>query len=185
MRLQSSGFSLVEVVIALGIVSFAFVGLFGLLPVGLNAFNNSIDATVESQIAESVITQVKQARFSTLFDTFNDANGNYNDTKSSTTKPKPPETGFYYDDQGKPVTDNPIASGVDPKSLNYVYSAGVQVYYNSGLPVSKAPSDSSIASGTYSQLQPQSMATVVVTVRKISAPNSPRVYITYINNNGL
>ena len=104
----SGGFSLIEVVLALGVVAFAFVALFGMLPVGLNAFNNSIDSTIESQIAESVMSQLRQAKFSQLYTL-------YNDTQAANITPRhrpflfqavypafmPPQPGFYYDDQGQ------------------------------------------------------------------------------------
>ncbi|MBN8709303.1 MAG: hypothetical protein BGO12_18985 [Verrucomicrobia bacterium 61-8] len=48
-------FSLVEVVIALGIVSFAMMGIVGLLVVGMNTFRASIDTSVQSRIAQKVI----------------------------------------------------------------------------------------------------------------------------------
>lgn len=48
----SSAFSLVEVVLALGIVSFAMISLLGMVPLGLQTFRKSIDTTVQSQIAQ-------------------------------------------------------------------------------------------------------------------------------------
>ena len=175
----SRGFSLIEVVLSLGIVSFAFVGLFGLLPVGLNAFTNSVDSTVESQIAENVLTNVKQAKFSSL--------PGLVDQNAGANPALPPVQGFYFDDQGKAVTSNP--SPTTPAS--YVYSAGVQVYYNSSIPAGATPSSISIQSSTSAQTtasQSQTaapMATVIVTIRKVSNPSATRVYTSYVANNGL
>ena len=60
------GFSLIEVTIALGVVSFALIALFGLLPTGLTTFRSSIDRSVASQIAQNIISQARQTEFSSL-----------------------------------------------------------------------------------------------------------------------
>jgi len=161
---RRAAFSLVEVVLSLGIVSFAFVGLLGLLPIGLNTFNNSIDATVESQIAQGVLAEVKQAKFSQL--------STLNAGSASVMTPTP---GFYFDDQGKPVTSNPTSS----VPSGYIYCAGVQVYYNSTLPAGVQPSSTTT---TYDKAN---IATVVVTVNKISTPGAARVFTSFVANNGL
>jgi len=208
--LQKGGFSLIEVVLALGVVSFAFVALFGLLPVGLNAFNNSIDSTVESQIAESVMTQLRQEKFSQLYGSFNDSAQSTNTSSGQPSFYKPttvsyqiPSTGFFYDDQGNflgLVQQNPPAGTLNPISSpvstwNTIYTAGVQVYYDpwvasagsvSAPPFNIQPTNTIIASGTsVNPITPQPMATVVITVRKVSSPNVARIYTGYIVNNGL
>ena len=60
------GFSLIEVTIAMGVVSFALIALFGLLPTGLSTFRSSIDRSVASQIAQNIISQARQTDFSSL-----------------------------------------------------------------------------------------------------------------------
>ncbi len=57
-RQGSPAFSLVEVVIALGVVAFAIVAIFGALPVGLNASHSSQDDTRSGQIAQDVLTSL-------------------------------------------------------------------------------------------------------------------------------
>lgn len=61
-----SGFSLVEVVLALTIVAFAFVGLMGLLPTGLGNFRSAVDRTMSGQIFQRVLTDAEQADFDTV-----------------------------------------------------------------------------------------------------------------------
>jgi len=61
-----SAFSLVELALALGIVSFAFVGIFGLIPTGLNTFHQAMDTSIGSQIAQRVISDVQQTDFDKL-----------------------------------------------------------------------------------------------------------------------
>jgi uncharacterized protein (TIGR02598 family) len=204
-RLRAGAFSLIEVVLALGVVAFAFVALFGMLPVGLNAFNNSIDSTTEAQIAENVMAQLRQEKFSQLYAEFNDsaasANGTPSFIKAYSQAYVPPATGFYYDDQGNFlafVQQTPQTGTINPVSTppsNWIYAAGVQVYYDTWTvtsgnatapPFGVQPWTSSAAvSTTLNPTTPQPVATVVITIRKLSSPNVARIYTGYIGNNGL
>lgn len=65
---KRSGFSLVEVVIAMGIVSFAMVSMMGLIPVGLTTFHQAVDATVVAQIAQGVLNEAQLTPFDQLSD---------------------------------------------------------------------------------------------------------------------
>lgn len=62
------GFTLVEVVLAIGIIALAFVPVLGLLPVGANVAREAIDTTVESQITQLMTNQAQQTDFSSLKD---------------------------------------------------------------------------------------------------------------------
>lgn len=61
-----AGFSLVEVSLAIGVVAFAFLAVFGLLPAGMTTFRRAIDTSVGSQIAQRVIDDAEQTDFTTL-----------------------------------------------------------------------------------------------------------------------
>jgi uncharacterized protein (TIGR02598 family) len=63
---QRDGFSLVEVVLAVGIVAFAFVGVLALLPTGMSVFHQSLNISVGSQIAQRVINDAQQTDFTQL-----------------------------------------------------------------------------------------------------------------------
>ena len=58
-----AGFSLVEVVLALGIVSVAFIPLMGLLPTGLSAMWGAMDETLASQIIQEIGNEIQQSDF--------------------------------------------------------------------------------------------------------------------------
>jgi len=60
------GFSLVEVVLALGVVAFAFVAILGLIPAGMGTFRQAINISVCSQIGQKVIGDAFQADYDTL-----------------------------------------------------------------------------------------------------------------------
>lgn len=49
-----AGFSLVEVTIAIGIVSFAMVSILGLMPVGLSTMRQAMDQTTEAQLVRKI-----------------------------------------------------------------------------------------------------------------------------------
>jgi uncharacterized protein (TIGR02598 family) len=85
----SNSFSLVEVTVALGVTAFCLVAVFGLLPVGLKANQNSISQTAAASILSAVIADMRATpknapssiQFGITFGT---------------------ETTLYFDNEGKP-----------------------------------------------------------------------------------
>jgi uncharacterized protein (TIGR02598 family) len=85
----SNSFSLVEVTVALGVTAFCLVAVFGLLPVGLKANQNSISQTAAASILSAVIADMRatpksassSVQFGITFGT---------------------ETTLYFDNEGKP-----------------------------------------------------------------------------------
>ena len=65
-KANSKGFSLVEVTLAVGIVSFVFLTILGLLPTGLRTFTSAIESSVGGQILQRVINEAQQTDFDTL-----------------------------------------------------------------------------------------------------------------------
>lgn len=63
---RKSGFSLVEVVLALGICSFAMVAIVGMIPVGLSTFKDAMNTTVQSQIVQRIAGDVLLADYQNL-----------------------------------------------------------------------------------------------------------------------
>lgn len=104
-----SGFSLVEVVLALGIMSFALMGIVGLLPVGLNHFRKAVDLTVQAQIAQALTADMQRAPYADI---------------SNMAQPST----YYYDEEGNSTT-------VDRK----IYTATTQVVMDSELNELLAP----------------------------------------------
>jgi uncharacterized protein (TIGR02598 family) len=66
MQYPRSAFSLVEVVLALGILSVGFLAIVGLLPVSLAIFRQSSEDTVSTQIVQQILTESQQTPFSRL-----------------------------------------------------------------------------------------------------------------------
>src|SRR3954451_24442826 len=56
--LTNRAFSLVEVVLALGVVSFAIVAILGVIPVGLRTGHSAQDQTRSAQIAQDILASL-------------------------------------------------------------------------------------------------------------------------------
>jgi uncharacterized protein (TIGR02598 family) len=56
----------VEVTLAIGIVAFAFVALFALLPVGLSTFRQAMDTSVTAQIFQRIVSEAQETDFDSL-----------------------------------------------------------------------------------------------------------------------
>jgi uncharacterized protein (TIGR02598 family) len=114
-RPHCAGFSLVEVVLAIGIIAFAFVPLMALLPLGLDTSRKAVDATVEAYIAQQLTTEAQQMDFSVLISpaTSTDFTG----SGSTSTAP------MYFDSQG-----NKTSKG------GAIYEAGFAIAASTSLP---------------------------------------------------
>lgn len=93
-----AAFSLVEVVMAIGIVAFAFISVLGMIPTGLSTFRQAMNTSVGSQIAQRVINDAQQMDFLTLS---NQTSGSFR----------------YFDDQGNELDVS--AQGDAPSNAIY------------------------------------------------------------------
>ena len=101
---RSGGFSLVEVTLAIGIVAFAFVALFALIPVGLTTFRQAMDTSVGAQIVQRVVSDAEQTDFDLL------VNGGLGGTTGGDTYYLLPLR--YFDDQGNELLEADKAKGI-------------------------------------------------------------------------
>lgn len=93
-RTNQKGFSLVEIVMAIGIIAFAFVALFGLLPVGLKVFRESVDQANETWILQSLNSMAQTTAWSKLPELGHDQGGDI----------------YYFDEEGR-LTDTEARPG--------------------------------------------------------------------------
>ncbi len=77
------GFSLIEVTLALGIVSFALITILGVMPVGLNSLRDAVDETTESQIIRQIGAEATLLPFASI----------QTEMEGKT---------YYFDDEGQP-----------------------------------------------------------------------------------
>jgi uncharacterized protein (TIGR02598 family) len=62
-RLFSRGFTLAEVMIAMGIVATVMVGLLGMIPLGVRSVREATNLTITGRIAQEVIGNIQQANW--------------------------------------------------------------------------------------------------------------------------
>lgn len=121
---KSQGFSLVEVVLSLGIISFAIVAILGLFPVAMNSAKDSRQDTHSAFVVQSVLGQIKSLSASNA----TIQNGtNFSDTQSINLV-TPASYYVIYDEYGLPVARGSAAiytSGGGPASG--VYQAEIAV----------------------------------------------------------
>jgi uncharacterized protein (TIGR02598 family) len=72
--LSGRAFTLVEVVLALGVVSFGLISMLGLLTVGLKTFHDAMSQTTETEIAQQISNQLQLANFSSISGIKNSSN---------------------------------------------------------------------------------------------------------------
>ncbi len=88
LTIRRRAFSLVEVTLAMALVSFAVITVIGLMPIGLTALHRVIDTTEEAQIVRQIGAQAALTPYSTLNATFSGQT-------------------FYYDQDGVLLTNSP------------------------------------------------------------------------------
>ncbi len=105
-----AAFSLIEVVLALGIVAVTFVPVAGLLPLGLQSYHDANDNTIKAEIFQRIVNELQQTDFASL-----------------TSSPNPPYR--YFDYQGNEVT----------ASEQYIYQVNTRIGSTTDLPEGAQP----------------------------------------------
>lgn len=80
------GFSLIEVVIAMGVLAFAMIAILGLMPAGLKSFRDTMDKNGQALILQYVSGELSRSW--------------------SNTSPAPYTTNYYFDDEARPLTSS-------------------------------------------------------------------------------
>ena len=88
-----AAFSLVEVVLAIGVVAFGFIAIFALVPAGMGIFRESMDTSVSAQIVQRVVSDATETDFEQLI-------ASKDNTVSGSYYALPVR---YFDDQGTEV----------------------------------------------------------------------------------
>ncbi len=139
-----SAFSLVEVVLAIGIVAFAFVALLALLPMGLSNFRKAMNASIGSEIGQRVFNDLQQTDYDTLLKQANvapAAEASYPSEASPSKFGSGSLPHRYFDDDGNEVIIPGLTAGTDPspaqRNANHIlYDVHSQVILTSQIPSS-------------------------------------------------
>ncbi|MCE9611796.1 MAG: hypothetical protein K8R23_16470 [Chthoniobacter sp.] len=100
-------------VLAIGIVAFAFVGLLALLPVGMGIFREAMETSVSTQIAQRIISDLTETEFDQLI--ANPISGNFYTLPLR-----------YFDDQGTEVRVTNPAGPTDLERVIILYTVRVR-----------------------------------------------------------
>lgn len=149
---QQSAFSLVEVVLALGVISFAIVAILGILPIGLQTGHSAQDETRAAQIAQivlsSIASQASQNFQNVALPTTSPSPAPTLDLSSSTTSPTLPAPNatpvavLYADNNGQIILADTNPASTPPPAATFSISVFTDNY--SAAP-SPAPFDSGYA----------------------------------------
>ena len=78
-RRTSDGFSLIEVVIAVGIFAFVIIPVIGLVSGGMKNLRQSMDDTVRADIAREIVGEALRSPYTNVVATWNGSNNYYTD----------------------------------------------------------------------------------------------------------
>ena len=149
---KDAGFSLVEVTLAMGLVSFALLTILGIMPVGMNTLRQATEQTVESQIVQKIGGEASLTSFGQLGTNFSNKT-------------------FYYDDQGRYLTN----AGAAPTSTRYWVKPTItnSIYPGSGNAPTATPATESIKAVRIEIMSgPSASALKATNVYTIQIPNS-------------
>lgn len=139
---KRSGFSLVEVALAIAVVSFAVIGILSLMSSGLGNYRQVMDTTIAAQIAQRIINDAEQSDFKNLTDVAGQKNNRQMQEMESGGKvfsfraPKIQYPAFrYFDDQGKEIVSRNVDGMLDARQkFNAVYWVNVRIVPRAVLP---------------------------------------------------
>jgi uncharacterized protein (TIGR02598 family) len=106
-RIDSTAFTLIEVVFSLGICSFALVGMLGLMILGLVTQRQSMDYSTEAVIAQKLNAEAQTLDFSSVTNTSSTYRANFQKNR-------------YFDESGSELNNTTVPNG-------YVYKATLAV----------------------------------------------------------
>lgn len=104
------GFSLIEIVVALGVISFALVGIMGLFPAAMKSALESQRETRATLIAQQIYSDLRSGTGTNAPLTINSTGGSRVWTNLNLSTPS--TTQIYYSDSG-----NPVGTSETPSSL--------------------------------------------------------------------
>ena len=146
---NTRGFSLIEVAIAVSILTVCLVALIGLLPAGMSNFRKAMDTTTTAQIAQRILHDMEQAEFDEVIDLASlslDSNGqpkaHFSFLAPKVSSAANGQARRYFDDQGGELipSDGKTLSTLQKRSAAYTVLVRI-------IPRAELPSKSDIGGG--------------------------------------
>lgn len=139
---SASGFTLVEVALAIAVIAFAFVALLSLLPAGLTTFRRALDISICTQIAQRIVADAQGADFNLVVDRDN-LPASTQGAEFSFRAPSVQEPGIrFFDEQGNEVVPKGATGGIakdwgdlsPDEQLRVIYHVNVRIIPRVNLP---------------------------------------------------
>ena len=130
---------MVEVALALGIMAFAFVAIFSLLPAGMGVFRDSMNSSVSAQILQKVLADARLTDFSQLVYPDGSQPATPQGIMFRAPSANAPEL-RYFDDQGDEIVPSSPAARQNPDALTaaeknkVIYHVNTRILTNAVLP---------------------------------------------------
>jgi uncharacterized protein (TIGR02598 family) len=136
---KSTGFSLVEVALAIGIVAFAFVALMSLLPAGLTTFRRALDISICTQIAQRIVGEAQQVDFDVLTDKANlPSSAQGKEYSFRMHRPGSAQIWIrYFDEQGNEIIPSRPPNLSAEETLKVIYAVNTRIVPRVTLPTGK------------------------------------------------
>jgi uncharacterized protein (TIGR02598 family) len=132
---NASGFTLIEVAIAVGILAVALVALLGLLPGGMNTFRRAMDTSITAQIAQRILLDIQQADFDQVIDAPATGIDNVSPYYTFTAPTRGSRQFRYFDEQGveliPPGNGNALSAA---QKISVVYQVNIRIMPTASLP---------------------------------------------------
>jgi uncharacterized protein (TIGR02598 family) len=135
------GFTLIETVLAIGIVATVLISLLGILPTGSNILSEAGRSTVGARIAQQLIGEVQLAEYDDI-DQFNNKTRYYNDMGTAVS---PADPTLVYTARIEVESGNPPIPGA--KESEYLRRVIIKVSNNPGIPDFSNPTEGEDGSG--------------------------------------
>ena len=182
-RRRNTAFSLVEIALALGILGFSLVSVFGLIPLGLASFRKASDISIGSQISQVVIGEAQQTDFDTLINkslgssqmnaagAFTKTTRYFDNQGQEQTSVQPGTTLYWVNTRIVPSTFMPgRTSSGDPINTLSIATVTVQVATN--------PGNHAMTADEHTLLWTSTAGTPIMTFSTYVARNSPPLLTT-------
>lgn len=141
---QRAAFSLVEVALAIAVLSFAVIGILSLMSSGLGNYRKVMDTTIAAQIAQRVVNDAQQASYRALTDAAGqtaspdvaqvEKDGKVYSFRAPKVNGKGLELFRFFDEQGKEIVPKDTKKLSPKESLNIVYWVNTRITPRPRLP---------------------------------------------------
>ncbi len=148
---KASGFTLIEIAIAVGILAVALVALLGLLPGGMTNFRKAMDTSITAQIAQRILLDMQQAEFDEVIDAPTSGTATVSPDYTFTAPKRGSQQFRYFDEQGGELIPPNNGTNLSAnQKLAMVYQVNVRV-----MPTASVPAKGDAIAGTVAQITVQ------------------------------